>query len=328
MRRRRARYRLQSKRLRTTEGTTAIPKVVPPGLDSADVCRVAAATTPSSGRPPQSLERPQLRPAAATRRHRWAAPCAAPADAREGHQSRNHDVSDPGWRAGFCPTCVRRGRSRHGCWCRCRYRCGPRLWPPRAAGPPSISRRISVRLFREVRGPFLRKNLVRSSAWTWATRRPPAITRSSLDLCSAPSRRVASLRPREHERPSGLDRACAQITFRQLRDDRQVCDAADRMGRQSRWTGCSTALLAPRWLQRSSLLTAPRSRRSLFLSSVLHCTPPRERHSARVAGGRRLRAPAGNTLPTSTVATPARARRAVSRRSTIACGSLHRVPRR
>ena len=31
-----------------------------------------------------------------------------------------------------------------------------------------------------------------------------------LGLGSAPSRRVAALRPHERERPSGLDRACAQ----------------------------------------------------------------------------------------------------------------------
>jgi hypothetical protein len=41
----------------------------------------------------------------------------------------------------------------------------------------------------------------------------PAITHSSFELCSAPSKLVASLRPRLHvcAGPSGLDRACAQL---------------------------------------------------------------------------------------------------------------------
>jgi hypothetical protein len=51
---------------------------------------------------------------------------------------------------------------------------------------------------------FLRETLARFRDWKLGVMPTPAITRSSLDLCSAPSRLVASLRPRDRERLSAL----------------------------------------------------------------------------------------------------------------------------
>jgi len=55
-------------------------------------------------------------------------------------------------------------------------------------------------VLRVVRDVFLLKNSGRSQGKKLGEMPTPAITRSSLDLCSAPSRLVASLRPRDRER--------------------------------------------------------------------------------------------------------------------------------
>jgi hypothetical protein len=148
---------------------------------------------------------------------RRAAPCAAHVSAGTERQSSNQGVSDPGAGAGFRPALVRRGRSRHGCRCR-GWRQGSadrhQRSPPFSAESVAESRRglagSSWRVLAEDSG--------RSQGKKLGEMLTPTITRSSLDLYSAPSRLVASLRPRDRERLSALTAPARRLCFRQLRD--------------------------------------------------------------------------------------------------------------
>ena len=123
--------------------------------------------------------------------------CRPPGGARTSANTGNHGVSDPAWRPAFRPTRVRRGRSRHGCRCRCRCRCGCRTVTERAAACYRRCRRQTRAGCPDNPCVLLRKHLASRVHTSQPGGRPPAITHSSFVLCSARSRRVASLRPHE-----------------------------------------------------------------------------------------------------------------------------------
>ena len=78
-----------------------------------------------------------------------------------------------------------------------RRRCAPLF-------PPQMSPRISVMFRKRIRCVLTGDSGARFRDGKLGVMPTPAITRSSLDLCSAPSRLVASLRPRDRERLSAL----------------------------------------------------------------------------------------------------------------------------
>jgi hypothetical protein len=115
-------------------------------------------------------------------------------------QRRNHGVSDPGARR-WIPSRTRPEGS-----------LTPWLSVPKSKSVQVQIAAVDRRRFRNrcradlsevvraVRHVFLPAILARLRTKKLAEMLTPAITRLSLDLCSAPSRRVASLRPRDPER--------------------------------------------------------------------------------------------------------------------------------
>ena len=123
--------------------------------------------------------------------------CRPPAGAQTSANTGNHGVSDPAWRPVFRPTRVRRGRSRHAVSAGVDVAVGVDRDRARRCLLPQMSHLVLVRLPAR----FVTRSCGKDVPGRWpgasAKPGPPAITRSSLDLCSAPSRRVASLRPHE-----------------------------------------------------------------------------------------------------------------------------------
>ena len=230
-------------------GTTSEIEVVP--AKPSPGCLPAAATgAPRLSRgSQQSIQQPQVpRGAARCCSTMGGALCRPHAAVNAAIRGGNHGVSDPGARAGNGPARVRRGRSRHGCQCRCRcLRIAPSLFtkcgdlcrrcgaesertssgqsgPVRAGNPgprTALVPHAMTRPLRHVRAcarcSLRSARRVNNHGHVGCADHHAIDVRSVLGTVQGSSLRSA----RACARPSGLDGACAQIAFWQLRDGRR-----------------------------------------------------------------------------------------------------------